>query len=167
MKIVRIMVTALIVVIGMISAARFVAQSTVSAPVWETLVRTPMPTDVDPVISVNGLTMPAEPVAEHSHPGQTIAYIVAGEIENQVAPDPPAIHKPGSHFYEAPRQLHKMMRNLSAEPAKLFVAAGGGRSPLTKRTRIVTLLSIIYGKTAETCQRRSGDAGSAHSLPAG
>jgi len=112
-------------IIGMVSAARFVAQSEVSAPVWETLVRAPMPADLDPVISVNGLAMPAEPVTEHSHPGQTIAYLVTGEVENQVAPDPPAILKPGSHFYEAPRQLHKMMRNLSAEPAKFLIFHAG------------------------------------------
>jgi quercetin dioxygenase-like cupin family protein len=126
MKIVRIMVTALILVIGMVSAARFAAQSGVSAPVWETLVRVPMSADLEPVISVNGLAMPAEPVAEHSHPGQTIAYLVTGEVENQVAPDPPAILKPGSHFYEAPRQVHKMMRNLSAEPAKFLIFHAGG-----------------------------------------
>jgi hypothetical protein len=44
-------------------------------------VREPVPTDLERLISVNGLTMPAEPVAEHSHPGQTIAYLVTGEVE--------------------------------------------------------------------------------------
>src|SRR5690242_8276833 len=75
-----------------------------AAPKWETLVRQPLAADSDPVISVNGLTMPADPVREHSHPGSTIGYITAGEIENQVMPDPPAIFKPGGYFYEAPRQ---------------------------------------------------------------
>ncbi|HEY7188543.1 MAG TPA: DUF3179 domain-containing (seleno)protein [Vicinamibacterales bacterium] len=115
----RIVFTMFATVLAMASA-RVSAQSG-GPPVWETLVRVPLPGDAEPIISVNGLTMPAEPVAEHSHPGQTIAYLVAGEIENQVAPDPPAIHKAGGHFYEAPRQLHKVMRNLSTEPAKLLI----------------------------------------------
>jgi quercetin dioxygenase-like cupin family protein len=92
---------------------------------WQALVRVPLPADSEAVISVNGLMMPADPVAEHSHAGPTIGYIVAGEIENQVAPDPPATLRPGGHFYEAPRQLHKMMRNLSAEPATLLVFHAG------------------------------------------
>ena len=77
------------------------------------------------VISVNGLTMPAEPVGEHSHAGPTIGYVTAGEIENQVLPDPPALFKPGGHFYEAPRQVHKMMRNRSADAAKLLIFHAG------------------------------------------
>jgi hypothetical protein len=56
-------------------------------PEWETLVRAPLPEDVDPLISVNGLTMPAQPVAAHSHAGPVIGYILEGEIENQVEPD--------------------------------------------------------------------------------
>ncbi|HEY1307680.1 MAG TPA: DUF3179 domain-containing (seleno)protein [Vicinamibacterales bacterium] len=119
----RIVVTVSALVLTAVSARVF-GQST-SAPVWEALVRAPLPTDVEPVISVNGLTMPAEPVAQHSHAGPTIGYIVAGEIENQVEPDPPAIHRPGGHFYEAPRQLHTMMRNLSAEPATLLIFHAG------------------------------------------
>src|SRR5262245_34480529 len=125
MKIVRTMYTALLASSCMVSAAQFVAQAGVSEPVWETLVRAPLPADGELVISVNGLTMPAEPVAEHSHEGSVIAYLVEGEIENQVEPNPSAIIKPGGFFYEAPRQLHKMMRNLSTEPAKLLIFHAG------------------------------------------
>jgi len=136
----RIVVTVFAVLLTVVSARGF-AQSA-SAPVWEALVRAPLAKDVEPVISVNGLTMPAEPIAEHSHPGQTIAYLVAGEIENQVAPDPPVMHKPGGHFYEAPRQLHKMMRNLSAEPAKLLIFHAGRTgvpAPLLKPLTLETI----------------------------
>src|SRR5215510_14944590 len=104
---------------GALTAQTF-GQAAATPPTWEVLVRVPLPTDSEPVISVNGLVMPAEPVAEHSHPGQTIGYITAGEIENQVMPDPPVFFKPGGNFYEAPRQLHKMMRNVSDEPAPLL-----------------------------------------------
>jgi quercetin dioxygenase-like cupin family protein len=117
---VGVLVPALIIV-----PLRVAAQSAAAVARWETLVRAPLPPDGDPVISVNALTMPAQPVAEHSHPGPTIGYITQGEIENQVAPEPPAIYKPGSHFYEAPRQLHTMMRNVSAEPAKLLIFHAG------------------------------------------
>src|SRR5262245_20337910 len=109
---------------GALTAQTF-GQAAAASPTWEVLVRVPLPADSEPVISVNGLVMPAEPVAEHSHPGQTIGYITAGEIENQVMPDPPVVLKPGGHFYEAPRQLHKVMRNVSDEPAKLLVFHAG------------------------------------------
>ena len=94
-------------------------------PVWETLVREPLPADVESVISVNGLTMPEQPVAEHSHHGPVIGYIVDGEIENQIDPDPAAIYKAGGVFYEPPRRLHKIMRNVSAVPAKLLIFHAG------------------------------------------
>jgi quercetin dioxygenase-like cupin family protein len=94
-------------------------------PVWETLVHEPLPSDVEPVISVNSLTMPEQPVAEHSHQGPVIGYIVDGEIENQIDPDPAAIYKTGSVFYEPPRHLHRIMRTVSAAPAKLLVFHAG------------------------------------------
>src|SRR5262245_794653 len=90
-------------------------------PAWETLVREPLPADIEPVISVNALTMPEQPVAEHSHPGPVIGYIVDGEIENQIDPDPPAIFKAGGVFYETPGHLHKIMRTVSAAPANLLI----------------------------------------------
>jgi hypothetical protein len=117
------------------------AQSAPAAPRWDTLVRVPLPAEGEPIISVNALTMPAQPVGEHSHPGPTIGYIAQGEIENQVAPDPPVVYRPGGHFYEAPRQLHKMMRNLSAEPAKLLIFHAG-------RTGVpASLLKPLQGDT--------------------
>jgi quercetin dioxygenase-like cupin family protein len=94
-------------------------------PAWETLVREPLPADVEPVISVNGLTMPEQPVAEHSHQSPVIGYIVDGEIENQIDPDPAAIYKAGGVFYEPPRRLHKVMRTVSAAPAKLLIFHAG------------------------------------------
>ena len=116
----RILFAMLIAALAMLSVG-IGAQVGTTAPQWETLVRVPLPADSEPLISVNGLTMPAEPVMEHSHPGVTIGYTTAGKIENQVMPEPPAIVTPGGHFVEAPRQVHKMMRNLSPDPAKLLV----------------------------------------------
>ena len=121
----RITITALTAVLGIVSAVRLVAQASDAKPQWEILVRAPLPDEVEPIISVNGLTMPAQPVVEHSHAGPTIGYIVQGEIENQVEPDPLATYKPGSFFSETPRQLHKVMRSLSAEPATLVIFHAG------------------------------------------
>jgi quercetin dioxygenase-like cupin family protein len=121
----RIMITALAAVLGIVSAVRLMAQTSDAKPEWEILVRVPLPDEVEPIISVNGLTMPAQPVAEHSHAGPTIGYIVQGEIENQVEPDPLARYRPGSFFSEAPRQVHKVMRGLSAEPATLIIFHAG------------------------------------------
>src|SRR5215470_9999081 len=94
-------------------------------PTWETLVREPLPADVEPVISLNGLTMPEQAVAEHSHQSPVIGYMVDGEIENQIDPDPAATYKAGGVFYEPPRHLHKIMRTVSAAPAKLLIFHAG------------------------------------------
>jgi hypothetical protein len=48
-----------------------------------------------------------------------------GEIENQVEPDPPGIYKPGGFFYEAPRHVHMIMRNLGPESARLIIFQAG------------------------------------------
>jgi quercetin dioxygenase-like cupin family protein len=111
--------TRAIALFAVLLATGISAQVGTPVATWEALVRVPLPADSEPVISLNGLVMPAEPVAEHSHPGQTIGYITSGEIENQVMPDPPAFFKPGGYFVEAPRQLHKVMRNVSTVPATL------------------------------------------------
>jgi quercetin dioxygenase-like cupin family protein len=131
-------------VLAVASPAVLAEQSDAGRPEWETLVRAPLPEDVDPIISVNGLTMPAQPVAAHSHAGPVIGYILQGEIENQVEPDPPAIYKPDGFFVEAPRHVHKIMRNLSPEPAKLIIFQAGRTgvpasltTVLSERTKLV------------------------------
>ena len=52
------------------------------------------------------------------------------------------------------------MAELATGPAdSLYLTTFGTRSALTRRTRSETLLSIIYGTTSKTCQRRRGDSG--------
>jgi quercetin dioxygenase-like cupin family protein len=104
--------TILTAVLAAVAAGRLVAQSGAERPVWRTLLQAALPEDSEPFISVNSLAV-SEPVREHSHSSPVFAYVVQGEIENQVDPDPPAIHRTGGFFYEAPRQLHKMLRGLS------------------------------------------------------
>jgi quercetin dioxygenase-like cupin family protein len=135
---VRVIATLLTIVLAVSSAAMLVAQSGAASPEWETLVRAPLPDDVEPALSVNGLTMPAQPVVEHSHAGPVIGYVLQGEIENQIEPEPPAIHKPGGFFYERPRHVHKIMRNLGAEPAKLIIFQAGRTGVPASLTKVLS-----------------------------
>jgi quercetin dioxygenase-like cupin family protein len=100
-------------------------------PIWEMLMRAPLPEDAEPKLSVISLPMrPAPPYpgpfGAHRHAGPVFAYILEGEIENQVEPEAPQTYKPGGYFYEAPMHLHSLMRNLSqTEPAKVIVFQAG------------------------------------------
>ena len=58
----------------------------------------------------------------HQHPGPVFAYLLKGEVESQVDPDPPKVYRTGDVFYEPPMHVHRLYRNLSkAEPAELLV----------------------------------------------
>lgn len=72
-----------------------------------------------------GMTFPS-----HSHKGAVFAYVLEGNIENQLDPDPPKIYHPGDFFYEHPMQVHRLLRNLSqTEPAKILVFQNTGTLP--------------------------------------
>jgi len=58
----------------------------------------------------------------HQHPGPVFAYLLKGEVESQVDPDPPKTYRAGDVFYELPMHAHRLYRNLSTtEPAELLV----------------------------------------------
>jgi len=58
----------------------------------------------------------------HEHPGPVFAYILEGNIENQVEPELPKRYAAGDVFYEPTMHVHRMLRNLSeTEPAKVLV----------------------------------------------
>ena len=103
------------------------AQSGSGKPLVEILLRQPLPADSEPKITV--LSLPISPglvAGAHTHAGPVFAYILQGEIENHVEPDPPKFYKPGEFFYEAPMHVHKLLRNLSqTEPANLIVFQAG------------------------------------------
>ena len=92
----------------------------------------PLPEDAEPRLSVVSIPVPPAPPeprstgAGHTHAGPVFAYILQGNIENQVEPDLPAVYKPGDFFYKAPGRVHRFLRNLSTtEPAKLIVFQSG------------------------------------------
>ncbi len=111
-------------------AARLGAQAT---PQWEMLLEAPLPDDAEPKISVIHLPVapaPAVPTGRgfpsHQHAGPVFGYILEGNIENQVEPDPVQIYKPGGYFAEPTMHVHKLLRNLSqTEPAKIIVFEAG------------------------------------------
>ncbi|HVZ21686.1 MAG TPA: DUF3179 domain-containing (seleno)protein [Vicinamibacterales bacterium] len=111
----------------------FTAAHTPTAAVeWETLIRAPLEAGIDPVISVFSLSPRATKGtlgAGHRHPGPVFGYILRGEVENQVLPDPPAVYTTGQVFFEAPRHLHIVMRNTSeTAPATVLAFLAGMRT---------------------------------------
>lgn len=93
-----------------------------SSPV-KTLMEEPLPEMPNPVASVITLTVaPGSVSSPHEHIGPVFAYILEGEIENQVAPNAPKRYGVGDYFYEPRMHEHKMLKNLSkTKPAKLLI----------------------------------------------
>jgi quercetin dioxygenase-like cupin family protein len=117
--------------------------ATNARPVWETLVRAPLPDGTLPKLNALSLptippapTVPSEPGTGHTHAGPVFGYILQGAIENLVEPDPPVISRAGEVFYETPMHVHRYLRNVSkTEPAKVLIfQAGdtGNRAPVIK-----------------------------------
>lgn len=78
---------------------------------------------------VRMLTLTVAPGATshaHRHTGPVFAYILQGEIENQVEPEAPKTYRAGDFFYEPPMHVHRELKNLNAsEPAKILVVEVG------------------------------------------
>ncbi|MGH9581361.1 MAG: cupin domain-containing protein [Bryobacteraceae bacterium] len=99
----------------------------IPSPPIKILMKEPLPEMPNPVLSVIVLTMePGASSRPHKHIGPVFAYILEGEIENQVDPEPPKRYKAGDYFYEPRMHVHRMMRNLSkTKPAKLLISQVG------------------------------------------
>jgi len=79
---------------------------------------------------------PGAPSAPHEHTGPVFAYLLEGEIENQVDPNPPQRYKAGEYFYEPPMHVHRSLRNLSGtETAKLLIFEVGKRENSSRSAR--------------------------------
>jgi quercetin dioxygenase-like cupin family protein len=89
----------------------------------KTLMQEPLGDTVDPKVSVFILPIPGGLTAgAHTHKGPVFAYILEGDIENQVDPDPPKLYHPGDFFHEPTMHVHRMLLNLSGtESAKLVI----------------------------------------------
>ena len=69
----RILATVLTIALAARSAAGLAAQSAAAGPQWETLAQAPLPEGVEPNLSINSLTLPAEPVPRITQPHTTPA----------------------------------------------------------------------------------------------
>lgn len=89
----------------------------------QTLMQEPLAEMPNPEVTVITLTVaPGAISPPHKHTGPVFAYLLEGEIENQVDPDPPRRYKAGEFFYEPPMHVHRSLRNLSGtKPAKLLI----------------------------------------------
>ncbi len=89
----------------------------------KTLMREPLGDIPNPEASMLILTVPPGTVSRpHKHFGPVFAYILQGQIENQVDPEQPKTYNAGDFFYEPTMHVHRLLRNLSeTETAKILV----------------------------------------------
>jgi quercetin dioxygenase-like cupin family protein len=100
----------------------------------QTLMQEPLAEMSNPEVTMITLTVaPGSNSRPHRHTGPVFAYLLEGEIENQVEPEPPRRYKAGQFFYEPPMHVHRMLRNLSATKAAklLIVEVGEKGKPFT------------------------------------
>lgn len=97
--------------------------STTSSVDVQKLMQEPLGEMPNPEVTVITLTVaPGATSSPHRHTGPVFAYLLEGEIENQVDPNPPQRYKAGEFFYEPPMHVHRSLRNLSrTEAAKLLI----------------------------------------------
>ncbi|HKV04337.1 MAG TPA: cupin domain-containing protein [Candidatus Acidoferrales bacterium] len=88
-----------------------------------TLMQEPLGELANPQVSVITITLePGASSPPHQHTGPVFAYILDGEIENQVDPNPAQNYQAGQYFYEPPMHVHRAFRNLSkTQSAKLLI----------------------------------------------
>ncbi len=80
----------------------------------ETLMQEPLAEMANAEVRMITLTVaPGASSSAHKHTGPVFAYLLEGEIENQVDPNPPRTYKAGEFFYEPPLHVHRSLRNLS------------------------------------------------------
>lgn len=110
------------------SSALLLAQS--PAITTKTLVQQALGDTADPKVSVISLLISPGLIARaHTHQGPVFAYILQGDIENQVDPDPPKLYHPGDFFLEPAMHVHRLLRHLSStEPGRLIVFQVGDTS---------------------------------------
>jgi quercetin dioxygenase-like cupin family protein len=89
----------------------------------KTLMQEPLAEIPNAEVTVITLTVaPGTVSPPHEHTGPVFAYLLEGEIENQVEPNSPQKYRAGEYFYEPPMHVHRSLRNLSStEPAKLLI----------------------------------------------
>ncbi|MBV8846188.1 MAG: cupin domain-containing protein [Bryobacterales bacterium] len=124
-----------------ISDAHLFAQTAAaqSAVATKTLMQEPLDDTSEPKVSVIRLSVsPGLIAGPHSHAGPVFAYILQGDIENQVEPNPPKIYRAGDFFYEPAMHIHRLLRNLSqTELAQLLIFQVGDTGKASPAVKIL------------------------------
>jgi len=103
----------------------------------QTLMQEPLAEMPNPQLTVITLTVaPGATSSPHRHTGPVFAYLLEGEIENQVDPNPPQRYKAGEFFYEPPMHVQCSLRNLSGmKAAKLLFLRSAKRENSSQSVR--------------------------------
>jgi quercetin dioxygenase-like cupin family protein len=111
----------------------------------KTLMQEPLGNISEPKMSLFILNVtPGVTAPSHTHAGAVFAYILEGDIENQVEPDAPKVFHPGGFFHERPMQVHRLLRNLSqTEPARILIFQNTGTLPATIKPLLQEPLSNL------------------------
>jgi quercetin dioxygenase-like cupin family protein len=110
-----------------------------AAPVWEALLRAPLPADAVPKLTALRLHVAGgrPPSPAHRHAGPVFAYLLSGRVENEVEPNPARIYETGGYFYEAPMKVHRRLWNTSAtQAAEILVFMAGDAGANADRTAL-------------------------------
>ena len=119
-----------VLLLAKIFSALLLAQTPGPPPgiVTKILMQEPLGDTQEPTMALFVLTVAAGvTIPAHSHTGSVFAYILQGDIENQVEPGPLTVYHPGDVFRERPKQVHSLLRNLSkTESAKILIFQNTG-----------------------------------------
>lgn len=111
--------------IALLSGSAHAAPAAV--PGIQSLLQEPLEAMANPEVRMIILTVaPGSTGRPHKHIGPVFAYILEGDIVNQVDPGPPKTYHAGDYFYEPALHVHRQLHNLSATaPARLLIVEVG------------------------------------------
>jgi quercetin dioxygenase-like cupin family protein len=113
--------------------------------VAKTLLQEPLGETSEPNFSLYILTLPSgAAIPTHSHARTLFAYVLSGDIENQIDPDAPIVFHPAGVFHERVMQVHRIFKNLSkTEPAKILIFQNTGSLPSSVKPLIQKSLANL------------------------
>jgi quercetin dioxygenase-like cupin family protein len=135
----------------------------------QTLIEGPLGNTTEQTMSLFILDMPpGRSAPTHTHEGVAFAYVLAGEIENQVDPDPLKVYRAGDFFHERPKQVHRVFRNASkTEAATILVFQNTAALPPGVKPLLQQPLADLTNQEVSVIRiiRDPGSVSSAHQHP--
>jgi quercetin dioxygenase-like cupin family protein len=134
----------------------------------QTLMQGALGDTTEPTMSLFILELsPGRSAPSHSHDGVVFAYVLEGEIENQVEPEPLRTYRAGEFFQERPKQVHRVFRNVSKTTAKLLVFQNTATLPQGLKPLLQQRLTDLTGQEVSLIKitRAPGATSSPHQHP--